>query len=229
MTATTTPSPLLDTIEVETGDNPTAAVIWMHGLGADGSDFAGMVPELGLPESLAVRFVFPHARFMPITCNNGYTMRAWYDILYFDEINRHADEAGIKQSLADVDALIKDQNARGIPTEQIVLAGFSQGGAIAYTAGLTYPQRLAGIVALSTYWPSPALIEQNRGAANQQTPVWAAHGTGDPVVPFALGERAKTATEQLGNPVQWHHWPMQHSVCLPEIQGIGKFLQSVLA
>ncbi len=220
---------LLDTIEVETGPQPTAAVIWMHGLGADGNDFAGVVPELGLPEDLAVRFVFPHAPFMPITCNNGYTMRAWYDILYFEDIDRHADENGIRQSLEDVAALIADQNARGIPTERIVLAGFSQGGAIAYTAGLTSPRKLAGIIALSTYWPAPALIEQGRSAANATTPVLAAHGTADPVVPVALGRRAKAATEALGNPVEWYDWPMQHSVCLPEIHAIGRFLSKVLA
>lgn len=220
---------LLDAIELDTGDNPVAAVIWMHGLGADGNDFVSVVPQLGLPTSLPVRFVFPHAPHQPITCNNGYVMRAWYDILYFDEISRHADENGIRQALDWVAALIADLNTRGIPTERIVLAGFSQGGAIAYTAGLTFPQKLAGIVALSTYWPAPALISDSAETINHTTPVLAAHGVADPVVPFRLGELARDQTEALGNPVQWAQYPMQHSVCVPEIQAIGAFLREVLS
>ncbi|KPC52990.1 alpha/beta hydrolase [Amantichitinum ursilacus] len=222
-------TPLLDAIEIDTGANPTAAVIWMHGLGADGSDFAGVLPQLGLPPELAVRFVFPHAPHMPITCNNGYVMRAWYDILYFDDIDRHADENGVRQSIAAVAAMIAQLNRDGIATKRIVLAGFSQGGAIAYSAGLTYPDKLAGIVALSTYWPSASLINNSANNINRGTPVFAAHGLQDPVVPYVLGDRARAQTEALGNPVQWQHYPMQHSVCVPELQAIGAFLRKVLA
>ncbi|GAA5785473.1 alpha/beta hydrolase [Chitiniphilus shinanonensis] len=220
---------LLPCVEIETGADPVASVIWLHGLGADGNDFAPVVPELGVPDSLPLRFVFPHAPYMPITCNNGYVMRAWYDIVYFDSIDRHADEAGVMQSVTLVRDLIARENERGVPTERIVLAGFSQGGAIAYTAGLLHPQRLAGIVALSTYLPIPRLIDESRDAANAQTPIFAGHGTADPVVPLALGQAAQQRVAALGHPVRWQTYPMQHSVCLPEIQHIGAFLQRVLA
>ncbi|WP_035052325.1 alpha/beta hydrolase [Andreprevotia chitinilytica] len=220
-------SELLPCVEIETGPQPTASVIWLHGLGADGHDFAAIVPELGLPDGLATRFLFPHAPHMPITCNNGYVMRAWYDILYFDEISRHADTDGVKASIEIIRALIANENARGIPSERIILAGFSQGGAIAYTAGLLHPEQLAGIVALSTYLPAPELLTSD--ALQTNTPVFAAHGTGDPVVPFALGQQAASKVEQLGNTVEWHAYPMPHSVCLPEIQAIGRFLTKLLS
>ncbi|KAF0814191.1 Carboxylesterase 2 [Andreprevotia sp. IGB-42] len=222
-------SDLLPFEEVQSGPNPVASVIWLHGLGADGNDFVSVVPELGLPAGLAVRFIFPHAPHMPITCNNGYVMRAWYDILHFDEISRHADEAGVLASVGMIRALIAAENARGIASSRIVLAGFSQGGAIAYTAGLTHPEPLAGIVALSTYLPAPALLTGDALAANAGTPVLAAHGTSDPVVPLALGQKAVASVEALGNPVQWHTYPMPHSVCLPEIRAIGQFLGQRLA
>ncbi|HSC80430.1 MAG TPA: dienelactone hydrolase family protein [Chitinolyticbacter sp.] len=217
---------LLPCVEIETGPQPVASVIWLHGLGADGNDFAPVVPELGLPAELPLRFVFPHAPYMPISCNNGYVMRAWYDILYFDDIDRHADEAGVRQSVELVRALVARENQRGIPDERIVLAGFSQGGAVAYTAGLSHPQRLAGIVALSTYLPTP--LDGDAATANADTPVFAGHGSADPVVPFVLGEAAAEKVTRLGNPVEWHSYPMQHSVCLPEIQHIGAFLNRVL-
>ncbi|WP_148716179.1 alpha/beta hydrolase [Chitinolyticbacter meiyuanensis] len=220
---------LLPCVEIATSTDPVASVIWLHGLGADGNDFAPVVPELGLPDELAVRFVFPHAPYMPISCNNGYVMRAWYDILYFDDIDRHADENGVRQSVDLVRALIARENERGIPTSRIVLAGFSQGGAIAYTAGLTHPDAFAGIVALSTYLPAPQLLGNAEKLPNAATSIFAAHGNADPVVPFALGQQAAEQVARFGNPVEWHSYPMQHSVCLPEIQHIGAFLRRVLA
>ncbi|QZA81386.1 alpha/beta hydrolase [Deefgea piscis] len=216
-------------VTVETAPNPTASVIWLHGLGADGNDFVSIVPELGLPSDLAVRFIFPHAPMMPITCNNGYVMRAWYDIVHFDQISRQADIAGVEQSVAAIRALIAAENAKGIPTDRIVLAGFSQGGAIAYTAGLTHPAALAGIVALSTYLPAESLLTPATIAANQNTPVLAAHGSHDPVVGISLGEKAKQFVADLGVKVQWQTYPIQHSVCLPEIQLIGQFITKSLA
>jgi phospholipase/carboxylesterase len=222
-------SNLLPCVEIETGTNPSTAVIWLHGLGADGNDFAPIVPELSLPADLAVRFIFPHAPTMPITCNNGYVMRAWYDIVHFDQISRQADVAGVKQSVQYVRNLIADQNAKGIPTSRIILAGFSQGGAIAYTAGLTHPEALAGIVCLSTYLPAEELISRDSIRNNINTPLLAAHGSHDPVVGITLGEKAKDYVSQLGLNVSWQTYPIQHSVCLPEIQMIGQFIQKNLA
>ena len=215
---------LLPCVTVESAPNPTASVIWLHGLGADGNDFAAIVPELGLPADLAVRFIFPHANTMPITCNNGYVMRAWYDIVHFDQISRQADIAGVQQSVQQIRDLIAAENAKGIATNRIILAGFSQGGAIAYTAGLTHAETLAGIVALSTYLPAESLITRESIAANLATPVLAAHGTQDPVVGVSLGEKARDFVANLGVNVNWHTYAMQHSVCLPEIQVIGKFI-----
>lgn len=217
-----------DSIEILTGENPTASVIWLHGLGADGHDFEAIVPELQLPATLAVRFVFPHAPFMPISCNNGYVMRAWYDIKYFDSINREADVDGVQMSVGIVRELIARENERGIPTNRIILAGFSQGGAIAYTAGLTHPEKLAGIVALSTYLPAPELLKAADTTANLATPVFAAHGSMDPVVPVRLGEAACREVSAMGNPTGWQTYPMQHSVCLPEILAIGEFIAKQL-
>lgn len=219
----------LPCVTLETAPNPTASVIWLHGLGADGNDFAGIVPELGLPDDLAVRFIFPHAPMMPITCNNGYVMRAWYDIVHFDQISRQADIAGVQQSVQSVRDLIAAENAKGIPSHRIVLAGFSQGGAIAYTAGLTHPEKLAGIVALSTYLPAESLLTAETIAANQGTPVLAAHGSHDPVVGISLGQSAKEYVEHLGVKVNWSTYPIQHSVCLPEVKLIGEFIAANLA
>lgn len=219
---------LLDSIEIATGIDPVASVIWLHGLGADGSDFVPVVPELGLPEDLPVRFIFPHAPAIPITCNNGYVMRGWYDIIHFDQISRETDAHGVVRSVEAIRQLIKHENARGIPASRIILAGFSQGGAIAYTAGLTYPEKLAGIVALSTYIPAPELLVADSMGINHNTPIFAAHGGMDPVVPVTLG---KTAYEQLaaaGYPISWHTYPMQHSVCMPEIVAIGEFIERCL-
>ncbi|QNM95569.1 alpha/beta hydrolase [Chitinimonas koreensis] len=222
-------SNLLDHIEVETRPDPAWAVIWMHGLGADGNDFVPVVPELGLDDGPGVRFIFPHAPMIPVTCNNGYVMRAWYDIVLFDNIDRHADEAGIRANREAIRALIARENRRGIPTERIFVAGFSQGGAMAYSVGLTHPERLAGIVALSTYIPSPKLIEAEANAANAATPVFAAHGAQDPVVPPILGERAAEAVKAAGHPLQWHTYRMPHSVCLAEIEEIGRWFKARMA
>ncbi|STQ91315.1 alpha/beta hydrolase [Iodobacter fluviatilis] len=218
---------LLPCVEIETADQPTASVIWLHGLGADGNDFAGIVPDFQLPADLAVRFVFPHAPYMPISCNNGYVMRAWYDILHFDQISRQADVAGVNVSVEMIRALIARENQRGVPSDRIILAGFSQGGAIAYTAGTLHPEKLAGIVALSTYLPAPELIQA--GLSNQNTPIFAAHGSADPVVGLALGVAAKDTLSGLGFSISWQTWPMQHSVCMPEIQAIGQFIRQRLA
>ncbi|RZT36452.1 alpha/beta hydrolase [Cupriavidus agavae] len=222
-------SNLLPAIEIETAPNPAYAVIWMHGLGADGSDFVPVVPELGLPDAPAVRFIFPHAPAIPVTCNGGYVMPAWYDIYSLDEAGRQADEAGIRQSCEAIRALIARENARGIATSRIVLAGFSQGGAIAYTTALTHPDTLAGVIALSTYIPSTALIAASAAPANASTPVFAAHGTEDEVVPLTLGTRARDYLTAQGQPVAWHTYRMPHSVCMEEIQDIGRWLGERLA
>ncbi|MBV1776096.1 dienelactone hydrolase family protein [Burkholderiaceae bacterium DAT-1] len=222
-------STYLPAIEIETRPNPEFAVIWLHGLGADGNDFAPIVPELGLNKDKGIRFVFPHAPAIPVTCNNGYVMRAWYDILFFEDIKRHADRKGIETSVEHITALIKRENERGIPTERILIAGFSQGGAMAYTVGLTYPEKLAGVIALSTYIPSPELIAEQAHPANAATPVFAGHGSMDPVVPMVLGQAAVEAVKTRGNPVEWHTWPMQHSVCIEEIRLIGSWINQRFA
>lgn len=222
-------SELLPAIEIETAPNPGCAVIWMHGLGADGSDFAPVVPELRLPASPGVRFIFPHAPPIPVTCNGGYVMPAWYDIVSLDQAGRRADEAGIRASCDAIRALIARENARGVPSGRIVLAGFSQGGAIAYTAGLTHAEPLAGIVALSTYMPAPSALAAEANPANAATPVFAAHGTQDEVVPLALGVAARDFVQARPNPVTWHTYPMGHSVCLEEIAELGAWLAARFA
>jgi phospholipase/carboxylesterase len=222
-------SDLLECIEVETQPNPTWAVIWMHGLGADGSDFVPIVPELGLKGTPGVRFVFPHAPAIPVTCNNGYVMRAWYDIVFFDNINRHADEAGIRSNREAIRRLIEREKARGIAAEHIVIAGFSQGGAMAYTVALTHPERLGGVIALSTYIPSPAMLDAESTDANCHLPVFAAHGVQDPIVPLSLGEAARKRVSDAGHAVEWHTYRMPHSVCPEEIVAIGAWLKKQMA
>lgn len=220
---------LLETIETTTGANPTASVIWLHGLGADGSDFVPIVPELPLPNDLAIRFIFPHATAIPITCNNGFVMRGWYDIVHFNQINREADLKGVEKSVEAIRALIQRENERGIPSERIILAGFSQGGAIAYTCGLTHPEKLAGIIALSTYLPAPEYVVKNKSAINQATPIFAAHGSQDPVVPPLLGRAAHDQLKEDGYNISWQTYPMPHSVCITEILDIGEFITQCLA
>jgi phospholipase/carboxylesterase len=221
------PADLLPAIELETVPNPTASVIWLHGLGADGNDFVPIVPELRLPPTLAARFVFPHAPVRAVTINAGMRMRAWYDISAADLTNR-ADLAGVRQSQAQLEALIERENARGIPAERIVLAGFSQGGAIALYAGVRHAERLAGIMALSTYLISPDALAGEASAANRGAPIFMAHGTADPIVRFQWGEASKRLLEAGGYDVEWHTYRMEHSVCLEEIQAIGAWLGHIL-
>lgn len=216
-------------LEIETGPNPQFTVIWMHGLGADGSDFAPIVPELNLPESPAVRFIFPHAPYRPVTCNGGYVMRAWYDIVSLAPGSREIDEPSLLESRDSIRQLIAREAARGVPSERIVLAGFSQGGAVAYLAGLTHPAPLAGIIALSTYIPSPALLLAEFAAPNGRIPVFAAHGTDDDVVSLELGEQALEVVRGIGVAPEWRTYAMPHSVCLDEIADIGTWLARIIA
>jgi phospholipase/carboxylesterase len=223
-------STLLETIELETAKNPSAAVIWMHGLGADGNDFVPIVNELDLAGAPGIRFVFPHAPTRPVTINNGYVMRAWYDISFGDleGKTRRADEKGVRESQARIGELIAREQSRGITTSKIVLAGFSQGGAIALHTGLRHPEKLAGVMALSTYLPLADSFAAEASARNRDTPVFMAHGSQDPVVPYDMGEQSRQFLEQAGYSLEWHDYPMQHSVCLEEVADIGHWLVRVL-
>lgn len=218
---------LLETIEHQTGDAPTTSVIVLHGLGADGSDFVPLVQELDLRAIGPVRFVFPHAPTMPVTINGGYEMRAWYDILGADLVRRE-DEAGLRASQRRVAALIDRERQRGVPAERIVLAGFSQGCAMALLTGLGYPERLAGIVGLSGYLPLPAQLDAERHDANRLVPIFLAHGTADPVVPMARALASRETLRGLGYDVEWHDYPMPHSVCVEEIGDLNAWLLRVL-
>lgn len=218
---------LLDALEIESAPNPTHAVIWLHGLGADGNDFAPIVPELKLNDAPAIRFVFPHAPIQPVTINGGMAMRAWYDIRNADLAQRE-DAQGILQSQEAVRALIQRENERGVATGNIVLAGFSQGCAITLHAGLRHPEKLAGLVALSGYLPMPGSLQQERSPANQDTPIFMAHGAQDPVVPLQRAQESCSLLQELGYSVSWKTYPMPHSVCLEEINNIAAFLKQVL-
>jgi phospholipase/carboxylesterase len=212
---------LLPTVEISTGDSPELAIIWLHGLGADGHDFEPIVPELELP--FPARFVFPHAPVRPITVNGGMEMRGWYDILGFG-MNVRQDAAGIRASAAAVTRLIDREIERGLATSQIVLAGFSQGGAIALHTALREPRSLAGVLALSTYLPLGDTLGAERSAANAGVPIFMAHGSADPLLPLALAEGSRRALEGLGYAVDWHVYPMPHSVCAEEIAAIAAWL-----
>jgi phospholipase/carboxylesterase len=214
---------LLSHIELATGADPQGTVIWMHGLGADGWDFVPIVKELGLPEELPLRFIFPNAPVRPVTINNGYAMRAWYDIAMAD-IGRLPDEAGIRQSQAQVEALLAREKSRGIPARRIVLAGFSQGGAIALHTGLRHTESLAGILALSTYLPLGETLDRESSDANDRVPIFMAHGTQDPIVPLALAESSRSALAARGLSPEWHAYPMPHSVCAEEVAAIAQWL-----
>ncbi len=215
---------LLECVVRETGPEPRHAVVWLHGLGADGNDFAPIVPHLQSATRRPVRFVFPHAPVRPVTINGGMPMRAWYDILGM-QIDRDQDRAGIHQSLAQVDALLDDQIERGVPAEQLILAGFSQGGAIALRAGLARRPALAGIMVLSAYLLEAEGLSDWSVSEAAQVPLFIGHGSRDPVVPADLGRRSADQLQAAGYPVEWQTWPMEHSVCPEEIVAIDQWLE----
>jgi len=217
----------LETLEIETGPQPTAAVIWLHGLGADGYDFEPIVPELALPDTLPIRFVFPHAPMRPVTINDGAVMRAWYDVFGVEGVRRE-DAAGIRASQESVEALIGRERARGVPASRLVLAGFSQGGAIALQTGLRHADRLAGIMALSTYVPLATTLAAEASPANRDVPIFMAHGLYDDIIQIRRAEQSKAFLEKAGYKVDWHTYPMPHSVCAPELDDISRFLKRVL-
>jgi phospholipase/carboxylesterase len=216
----------LQKIEIETGAEPSAAVIWMHGLGADGHDFEPIVPELQLPADLRVRFIFPHAPVRPVTLNNGMSMRAWYDILELGSTRE--DGEGLRGSQSAIESLIAEEEARGVAADRIVLAGFSQGGAIAFQTGLRFPKRLAGIMALSTYLPLAGTVEAERHKANRDLPIFMAHGTDDPMISLGRAQQSRKMLESLGYPLEWHEYRMPHSVCPQEIGDIAAWLVKIL-
>jgi phospholipase/carboxylesterase len=218
----------LDGIETQTGPAPEWTILWLHGLGADGNDFAPIVPQLLRRGWPALRFVFPHAPVRPITINGGMRMRGWYDILGM-EIARREDEAGVRGSIAQVEALIARENARGIVSSRIVLAGFSQGGAIALATGLRRAQPLAGLIALSTYLPIAESSIAESTQEGRSMPIFMAHGSLDPIVPEALGSRSRDALHALGMDVEWHSYPMAHQVCPAEILAITLWLDARFA
>ena len=221
-----------ETVEIETGREPAGSVIWLHGLGADGHDFEPIVSELQLPDSLPLRFVFPHAPVRPVTINGGMEMRAWYDILSLDR-GGPVDEEGIRASGDTLNGLIEREQQRGMDLRRVVVAGFSQGGAIALHAALRYPQRLAGLMALSTYLPLQSAFEAevagSATAANQDIPLFMAHGSFDPVLPMQLGTASAELLRRSGFDVEWHEYPMAHAVCAEEIVHIHDWLLSVFA
>jgi len=214
---------LLQTIERETGANPIWSVLWLHGLGADGNDFAPMVPELVRRDWPALRFVFPHAPPRAVTINGGMRMRAWYDIRDFDLANR-ADAQGVEESIEQVEALIAREAERGVPASRLLLAGFSQGGAITLASGLRRREPLAGLIGLSTYLPMHDRAAQQLAAQATSQPVFMAHGLQDPVVPYAAGEMSAALLRELGFAVDWHRYPMPHSVCAEEIRDLGGWM-----
>ena len=216
----------LPAVVIEPEQPATASVIWLHGLGADGYDFEPVVPQLGLA-SAPIRFIFPHAPHRPVTVNNGYVMRAWYDISSPD-LAEGEDEGGTRESEQQLRRWIEHERSLGIAASRIVVAGFSQGGAIVLHTGLRYPERLAGILALSTYLPLVDSVEKERHAANCDVPVFMAHGVEDPIIPLALAERSREHLESLGVAAEWHTYPMPHSVCHEEIGDIAAWLQRVL-
>lgn len=218
---------LLPCVEVEPIKTATASVIWLHGFGADGHDFEPIVPELRLPPELNVRFIFPHAPQRPITMYDKTILRAWYDFTNWEK-ETEVETAGIYESAAQIEALIKRENARGIPTNKIVLAGFSQGGSMALHIGVRYPEKLAGIMALSTYLSTEHTLQAERTPANQDTSIFMAHGTQDNVVPFTDAQYARDELTKLGYKIEFHTYPMPHSVCPPEMLDIRQWLINAL-
>lgn len=219
---------LLDCIEVTTDEHPTAAVIWMHGLGADGSDFVPIVRELNLTACPGIRFIFPNADSIPVTINGGYVMPAWYDILGMDLV-RKEDEAGLRKSQQQIEALIQREIDRGISADKIILAGFSQGCAMTLQTGLRFSHKLAGLMCLSGYLPLQGSVSAEHHAANKATPIFMAHGRGDVVVTIDRAEKSRDFLLELGYNIEWHEYLMQHSVCEEEIDDIGNWLQRTLA
>ena len=222
------PSPdLLEALEIESAPSPTAAVIWLHGLGADGYDFVDIVPMLGL-KAVPTRFVFPHAPMRPVTINGGAVMRAWYDVRG-DAGVRREDEAGVRESQQQIEALIAREKTRGVPAGRIVLAGFSQGGAMALQTSLRHPERLAGIMALSCFLPLTDKVAAEAAPANRDVPIFMAHGTNDPLIPLARARHAYDLLTSLGYRIEWHEYPIPHSVSPAEIRDISAWLQRILA
>lgn len=218
---------MLQTIEKETGANPTVSIIWMHGLGADANDFVPMLHELDLAGLPAIRFIFPNAETMPVTINGGYVMRAWYDIVATD-LGRQEDEAGLRASQAKVEALIARENARGIPNERIILAGFSQGCAMTLQTGLRQTKPLAGLMCLSGYVPIAPKAAAEHTAESKQTPIFLVHGRMDPVIPIARATASRDLLVEWGYKVEWHEYAMQHSLCQEEVDHISAWLKKVL-
>jgi phospholipase/carboxylesterase len=218
---------MLEAIEVETGAAPRAAVIWMHGLGADGHDFEAIVPELDLDGAPPIRFVFPHAPKRPVTINGGMVMRAWYDVMNQSGVRRE-DVAGVRASQRDIEALIAREKSRGLAASRIVLAGFSQGGAMTLQTGLRYPERLAGLAALSCFLPLGDTLAAEAAAANRDVPLFMAHGTGDPMIPIARGHDSRDRLLALGYRVDWREYPMPHSVSVEEIADLSAWFRGVL-
>ncbi len=217
----------LEALEVETRPGPGACVIWLHGLGADGHDFESIVPALDLPAVPGVRFVFPHAPMQPVTINGGMVMRAWYDVYALEGVRRE-DEAGVRASQQRLEALIAREKSRGIPAARIVLAGFSQGGAVALQTGLRHAEPLAGIMALSTFLPLAATLAAEASPANRDVPIFMAHGIHDPMIPLSRAARARDLLREQGYRVEWREYPMPHAVCDDEVRDVSTWLRGVL-
>ncbi len=217
----------LDCVELEPRSTANASIIWLHGLGADGNDFVPIASELNLPSSISARFVFPHAPVRPVTLNGGMRMRAWYDILGLDR-NAREDAQGIRESQAQIEALVRRENTRGVPSERIVLAGFSQGGAITLQTGLRYPEKLAGLMVLSSYLTQRDSLPTEATPANRNTPLFMAHGEMDYMLPLSLGESSRDHLQQAGYVIEWHSYRMEHQVCMEEIRDISAWLQRTL-
>ena len=219
---------LLESLEIETAPNPDAAVVWMHGLGADGHDFEPIVPELRLPATTRIRFVFPHAPLRPVTINQGHVMRAWYDVRALAGVRRE-DEAGVRQSARQIEALLARERQRGIAPRRIVIAGFSQGAAMALHVGLRYADRLAGLLALSCYLPLSNTLPTEASPANRDVPIFWAHGLHDPMIPQAMAEQGRAQLAELGYQIDWHQYPIPHSVSAEEIADVARWLERGLA
>lgn len=217
---------ILSCVKIDPIGQPIRAIIWLHGLGADGHDFTPIVPELELPSTLGIRFIFPHAPIMPVTINQGYEMPAWFDI-YSASIAAKIDNQGIANSIQQINAIIEAQTKDGITPNNIILAGFSQGAVIALATGLSFPEKLAGMIALSGYLPQAGELLMTASAANRTTPIFVGHGTEDPIVPYALGESTSNVLTSAGYPVAWHSYPMPHSVSPDEIEDIGKWIRRI--